>query len=126
MAAQNCLGLFNLIFHLSIMVCLNLIFYFFFTQFSHDSAYPKLNPRDTLRQFITCAAENYILVWGLKRPPSESGVLIQEDEDVRFSLTVGPLINIGHNATRSPNLNRFGTCPKERSKFDSKDKQQAL
>jgi hypothetical protein len=33
-----------------------------FFQFSHDSAYPKQNLKETQRQFITCAAESYILV----------------------------------------------------------------
>lgn len=52
----------------------------FFFQFSYDSAYPKLNTRETQRQFITCAAESYILVWDLRRPPAESGLITEDDE----------------------------------------------
>ena len=39
-----------------------------------------MNPKETQRQFITCAAESYILVWDLRRPPAESGIIAEDDE----------------------------------------------
>ena len=41
--------------------------------FSHESAYPKVNQDEDNRQFITCAADMFILVWDLLAPPTEDG-----------------------------------------------------
>ena len=38
--------------------------------FSQESAFPKVNQDEDNRQFITCAAEMYILVWDFFRPDS--------------------------------------------------------
>ena len=48
-----------------------IIIFYFKLQFSHESAYPKQNPNPQMRQFITCSAESYILIWDLKKPPAE-------------------------------------------------------
>ena len=41
-----------------------------------------------MRQFITCSAESYILIWDLKRPPADiipkATVLHQDDDDDVF------------------------------------------
>ena len=58
-------------------------------QFSHESAFPKQNPNPQNRQFITSSAENYILIWDLKRPPTDvpiavpgqMGTKITEEDD---------------------------------------------
>ena len=39
--------------------------------FSQESAYPKVNQDEENRQFITCAADMYILVWDLLAPQSD-------------------------------------------------------
>ena len=36
--------------------------------FSQESAFPKVNQDEDNRQFITCAAEMYILVWDFLKP----------------------------------------------------------
>ena len=41
--------------------------------FSQESAFPKVNQDEDNRQFITCAAEMFILVWDFLKPSSEGG-----------------------------------------------------
>ena len=41
--------------------------------FSNESAFPKVNQNENNRQFITCAADMFILVWDFLRPASDGG-----------------------------------------------------
>ena len=85
------------------------IFYIFSSQFSHDSAYPKLNPRENLRQFITCAAESYILIWDLRRPPAESGIIAEDDDGV---VTIQPAKRKSKRATNWEKLKATSAIPR--------------
>ena len=43
--------------------------------FSQESAFPKVNQDEDNRQFITCAAEMYVLVWDFLRPDMSMSIL---------------------------------------------------
>ena len=58
--------------------------------FSQESAFPKVNQDEDNRQFITCAAEMFILVWDFLRPSSEGGDKEMMEEDV-------PVVKKKHN-----------------------------
>ena len=61
-------------------------------QFSHESAYPKVNQDEDNRQFITCAADMFILVWDLLAPPtddSEGGAAENMDEEAVVTRKLG-------------------------------------
>ena len=53
----------------------------FMFQFSHESAYPKTNQNERNRQFVTCSSDSYILVWDFRRPPSDTGIIHDDDEN---------------------------------------------
>ena len=49
-------------------------------QFSRESAHPKTNQNEKNRQFDTCSSDSYILVLDFRRPPSNTGIIINDDE----------------------------------------------
>ena len=91
-------------------------------RFSVDSAYPRLNQDESIRQFITCSSSDLnILVWGFEPPPAGSTDL---NEDVNPSSVVGSHgmdmdDSAGHRQkTRAPELSGWDRLRKHHLKGD--------
>ena len=50
-------------------------------QFSYDSAYPKQNQTEDEIQAISCDADSYVLIWALRKPPTDDLIDTSDVED---------------------------------------------
>ena len=75
--------------------------------FSQESAFPKVNQDEDNRQFITCAAEMWVLVWDFLKPDAGEGALGggipgADDEPVVVKKKIGAWNKFKSKSTLAP------------------------